>query len=99
MVICTNLGYCGGQGEPAILISRLLLRTRRMYSVCSQHSFGLPLRMNGMHRTQFDYARLDFLSLVIWSRVFWPSVTYETYTKHSDGAEAFGPSIVVYRTP
>ena len=33
--------------------------------VCSQHSFGLPLRMNGMHRTQFDHARLDFLSLVI----------------------------------
>ena len=33
--------------------------------VCSQHSFGLPLRMNGMHRTQFDHARLDLLSLVI----------------------------------
>ena len=25
--------------------------------VCNQHSFGLPLRMNGMHRTQFDHAR------------------------------------------
>ena len=24
--------------------------------VCNQHSFGLPLRMNGMHRTQFDHA-------------------------------------------
>ena len=44
--------------------------------VCSQHSFGLPLRMNGMHRTQFDHARLDLLSLVIWSRVFWLSVTW-----------------------
>ena len=33
--------------------------------VCSQLSFGLPLRMNGMHRTQFDDARLDRLSLVI----------------------------------
>ena len=32
--------------------------------VCSQHSFGFSLRMNGMHRTQFDHARLD-LSLVI----------------------------------
>ena len=31
----------------------------------TQHSFGLPLRMNGMHRTQFDHARLDLLSLVI----------------------------------
>ena len=22
--------------------------------VCSQHSFGLPLRMNGMHKMEFD---------------------------------------------
>ena len=33
--------------------------------VCSQHSFGLPLRMNRMHRTQFDHARLGLLPLVI----------------------------------
>ena len=33
--------------------------------VCSQHSFGLPVRMYGMHRTHFDHARLDVLSLVI----------------------------------
>ena len=32
--------------------------------VCSQHSFGLPLRMCGMHRVLFDQARLDLLSLV-----------------------------------
>ena len=37
----------------------------RASHVCSQHSFGLPLRINGMHRTQFDHARLDLLSLVI----------------------------------
>ena len=24
--------------------------------VCSQNSFELPLRMNGMHKTQFDHA-------------------------------------------
>ena len=30
--------------------------------VCSQHWFGLPLRMNGM---QYDQARLDLRSLVI----------------------------------
>ena len=42
--------------------------------VCSQYSFGLPLRMSGIHITQFDHARLDLLSLVIWSSVFWPSV-------------------------
>ena len=33
--------------------------------LCSQRSFGLPLRMNGMHITQFDHARLDLLLLVI----------------------------------
>ena len=33
--------------------------------VCSQHSFVLPVRMNGMYRTQFDHAWLDLLSLVI----------------------------------
>ena len=32
---------------------------------CSQLSFGLPLRMNVMHRTQFNHARLDLLLLVI----------------------------------
>ena len=44
--------------------------------VCSQRSFGFPLTMNGMHRTQFNRARLDPLWLVIWSRVFWLSVTW-----------------------
>ena len=45
--------------------------------VRSQDSFGLPLRMNGMHRTQFDHSWLDLLSLVIWSgRVFWPTITW-----------------------
>ena len=33
---------------------------------CSHHLFGLPLRMNGIHRTQFEHMRLDhFLPLVI----------------------------------
>ena len=38
---------------------------RHASHVCSQHSFGLPLRMYGMHRTHFDHAYLDLLSLVI----------------------------------
>ena len=67
--------------------------------VCDQHSFGFPLRMNGMHRTQFDHARFDLLPLVIWSLVFSPSVTCATCATHSVGAKAFGPSIVVARTP
>ena len=33
--------------------------------VGSQHSFEIPLRMNGMHRTQFDHKGLDLLSLII----------------------------------
>ena len=33
--------------------------------VRSQHSFGHPLRMNRMHITKFDLARLDLRSLVI----------------------------------
>ena len=56
-------GYFGQQEEPAILISRLLFT--HASHVCSQHSFGLPLRMSGMHRMQFDHARLDLLSLEI----------------------------------
>ena len=32
---------------------------------CSQHSFGLLLRMNGMHQTQFDRARFNLLPRVI----------------------------------
>ena len=47
--------------------------------VCSQHSFGLPIRMNGMHRTHSNHTRLDFLSLVIWSSIFWPSVTWNLH--------------------
>ena len=43
--------------------------------VCSQLSFGLPLRMYGMQRTHFDHARLDLLPL-IWSRVFRLSVKW-----------------------
>ena len=30
---------------------------------CNQYLFGLPQRMNGMHRTQFDHARLDLLAI------------------------------------
>ena len=32
--------------------------------------------MSGMHRTQFDHACLDLLSLVVWSCMFWLSVTW-----------------------
>ena len=60
-----------------ILNSRLLQATRGARNpnpqvvithasrICNQHSFRLPLRMNGMNRTQFDLAHLDLQSLVI----------------------------------
>ena len=44
--------------------------------VCSQHSFGLPLQMNEMHKTQFDHVFLNLLSPLIWSHVFWISDTW-----------------------
>ena len=40
---------------------RLLLRT----CVCRQDSLGLPLRMKGMHRMQFDHACLDLPPFII----------------------------------
>ena len=40
-------------------------------TLCSQHLSGLPLRMNGMHRTQFGHTHLDLLPLVIWSCMGW----------------------------
>ena len=49
---------------------------RHASHVCSRHSFGLPLRMNGVHRTQFYHARFNLLPFVISSRVFWPFVTW-----------------------
>ena len=33
--------------------------------VCIQHSFGLLLRMNGMHKTQFDQGRFELLPCII----------------------------------
>ena len=44
--------------------------------VCSQHSFGLPLRMNRKHVTQFNHAHLDLLSLAFWSCMFWPTICH-----------------------
>jgi len=44
--------------------------------VCSKHLFGLPLRTNGMHKMQSDHVFLDYLSLIIWSRAFWPFITW-----------------------
>ena len=41
---------------------------RRMYVA--------SIRLDIHYGTQFDHARFDLLPLVIWSRVFWPSVTW-----------------------
>ena len=42
--------------------------------LCSQHSFGFPLRMNGTLKMQFDHMCFNLLPLVICSHAFWPSV-------------------------
>ena len=42
--------------------------------LCSQDSFGFPLRMNGMLKMQFDHMCFNLLPLVICSHAFWPSV-------------------------
>ena len=74
--------FCYHGNVTLIFYSILLRVTRRARSpnvqvfvthtshVCSQHSFGLTLKMNGMHRTRFEHARFDLLTLVIRSRVF-----------------------------
>ena len=41
--------------------------------VCSQRSFGIPLRMNGKQR-------LDLLTLEIWSRAFWLPITWNLHS-------------------
>ena len=52
---------CGQQEEPAILISRLLLRMRRIYVAWN----GMHITQARMHRTEFDHLRFYLLSLVI----------------------------------
>ena len=59
-----------------LLRARIVARNRNLQVIithashpCSQHSFGIPLRMYGMHKTHFDHAYLDLLSLVFWSCV------------------------------
>ena len=52
--------------------------------VRSQHSFGLPLRINGMHKTQFDLAHLGpSITRNLFTRF---DLSRETYAKHSIGA-------------
>ena len=94
---CGGNYYCGREEEPAILIVQAVI-TLALHGCC-QPLFGLPLRMNGMHWTQFDHACFDLLPLVIWSRVFWPSVTWNLRKAQLHrGAKAFWSSIVVART-
>ena len=42
--------------------------------VCSRHSFGLPLRMNGVHKTQFDHlSRETYGKHSVGAKAFGPS--------------------------
>lgn len=47
--------YFDEREEPEILLSSLLSSSmRRMCNACSQHLFGILLRMNGMPKTRFN---------------------------------------------
>ena len=59
---------CERPEDPTILISRLLLRMCGT-QVAPAHSFGLPLRMNGMHTTQSDHERLTFDQVKLLQKV------------------------------
>ena len=65
--------------------------------VCSQCSFGLPLRMNWTNKMQFDHVCFDFLPSLS-DQLCFDHLSCETYAKHSAGAKVFGPSIVLART-
>ena len=62
--------------------------------VCSQCSFGLPLRMNWMNKMQFDHVCFDFLPSLS-DHLCFDHLSCETYAKHSAGVKVFGPSIVL----
>ena len=63
-----------------------------------QHSFGLPLRMYGMHRTPFDHVRSDLLLLEILIMCIFDHLSRKTYANHSARAKVFWPSIIAART-
>ena len=71
--------YCGRQEEPTILISRLLLRMRRMYVASIRLDF---------HQEWMECTERNLITPVL-------NICHcETYTKHSVRAKAFWPSIV-----
>ena len=86
---------CGQKEEPTFLISRLLIRMRRMY-VTSVH-LDFLLRMNGKHRMQFDHSHLH-LDHSKSDHTCFDHLSHEPCGKHSNGAKAFWPSIVVAYT-
>ena len=73
------MGYCGRLEEPAILVFSLILHMRSKYVASIR--FGLPLRIDGMHRKQSNHARLYLLSS-------------ETYAKRCVGARLLFASIL-----
>ena len=80
----------------AILISRLVLRMRRMYVASIR-----------LHLKNEEWVECTERNLITYVWAFYHSssdhfcfdyFSRETYTKHSDGAKAFWPSVVVART-
>ena len=55
--------YCGRCPRGACNPNRQVVITHASH-VCSQHSFGLLLRMYVMYETQFNHVRIDLVPLV-----------------------------------
>ena len=75
--------------------------------VCSQYSFRLPLRMNGMHRKQSDHVHLDLLLRHYeWMECIerdlitciWTFFYVKLAKMYSVGARPFWPFIVLAST-
>ena len=83
MSVCWEIDI-RGQEEPAILISRFLIITHAWH-VCSQHSFGLPLRMYGMRKIQsvFTHVAGIYANLFEQRKAF----TKKKFNSHGTGLE------------
>ena len=85
----------GDKRSPQILISRLLLRMRRMYVA----SIRLDFHEECMENTERTLITRVWTFCRSSDHVYFDHLWRESFAKRSAGAKAFWPSIVVARTP
>ena len=68
--LCLSVTFCFLWVTRGDRNSNLQVAVTHDWHVCSQHTLGLPLKMNGIHRTQSDHALLDLILLTVWSDMF-----------------------------